>query len=619
MMTSLAAEGGPSPVVHINKTAGAPAVLIPETAGGVLSSSPVSLTGSIPSAVVPMEPLLASGDAVGAKDTASTSWAQELDSKSAALDDCSLASGAQRATSAELLNLTNRSDCASTCRICFFGDTEQPLLEPCNCRGTIGFVHRECLERLIQHRMDPQCQICHFRFTVRKQSEPAWRLLSNVEARRAVLAYMFLCVVFALGIAFVFTLAWMHALSLPPHVGYKLAGIVVMMLTVQNILWLYFPLSASCTRTKRTRSGAKEVRASSSYSTQTRPQDSHGPTSASGALVADPESHCRLTSVLNKEKNSQKARASEQRRCRPIKNNNNKKKAAAGVILMEIMRYIMARSFRLPFLAKAPCRFKALLLRGTTPLAVAQMEPLLPFGKATGAKYAVYTPYWAQDLNSTTAAHDEFSLAWGPQRVTSADSLNHSSNSDGAPTCRICFCGDEKQPLLKPCNCRGTIGFVHRECLERWIERTADHQCQVCHFRFAVRKQPEPAWRLLSDVEARRPVLGYMLLCAVFALGIAFIFCLAWMYAACLPYRVGERLAATVVVMLAVQNVLWLYFPIVSFMYSYKAYKKWREGSTSLKLVLSTDQHTGPSWSNWGFWRTGGASREPVLAFVRAE
>ncbi|KAH6934367.1 hypothetical protein HPB50_023736 [Hyalomma asiaticum] len=233
MMASSVAEGSAFPVEHINTTAVASEMLIPETAGGVLSS-PASFTGSIPSAVVPMEPLLASGETAGPKDTASTSWAQGLDSMSSALHDCSLASGAQRVTSVESLNLSNRNDCAPTCRICFSGDAEQPLLEPCNCRGTIGFVHRECLERLIRHRMDPQCQICHFRFTVRKQSEPAWRLLSDVEARRAVLGYMVLCAAVCTG----------HCLRL--HAGlelrwYKLAAMVVVMLAMQNILWLYFP------------------------------------------------------------------------------------------------------------------------------------------------------------------------------------------------------------------------------------------------------------------------------------------------------------------------------------------------------------------------------------------
>ncbi|KAH6919891.1 hypothetical protein HPB50_029121 [Hyalomma asiaticum] len=161
---------------------------------------------------------------------------------------------------------------------------------------------------------------------------------------------------------------------------------------------------------------------------------------------------------------------------------------------------------------------------------------------------------------------------------------------------------------------QGTIGFMHRDCLERWIQRTMDPQCQVCHFRFTVRKQPQPAWRLLSNGEARRPVLRYMALGVLFVLASAFVFALAWLYAVCLVPRVGEKFAATVVVFLAVQNIMWFYFPFVSFRNSYRAYKKWREESVTLKLLLSTDPPKGPAWSNLAFWRRGGGSREPVLA-----
>lgn len=199
---------------------------------------------------------------------------------------------------------------------------------------------------------------------------------------------------------------------------------------------------------------------------------------------------------------------------------------------------------------------------GSPPSAMVSMETLL--APADSAEQDATS--WPQEVvDSTTPACDDSSLASATQPRASAESLSLSNSSDGAPTCRICFFGDAKQPLLEPCNCRGTIGFVHRDCLERWIQRTVDPQCQVCHYHFTVRKQAEPAWRLLFDVEARRPVLGYMVLGALFALSIAFIFTLAWLYAVCLPARVGDKLAATVVVLLAVQNILWLYFPFVSF------------------------------------------------------
>ncbi|KAH6948263.1 hypothetical protein HPB50_023314 [Hyalomma asiaticum] len=231
---------------------------------------------------------------------------------------------------------------------------------------------------------------------------------------------------------------------------------------------------------------------------------------------------------------------------------------------------------------------------------------------AVGAKDAVSTS-WAHGLDYTAPTLGECSLASGAQRGTLTEPLNLSNSSDGAPACRICFFGDSEQPLLDLCECRGTIGFVHRDCLEQWIQRSKDPQCPVCHFRFTVRKQPQPAWRLLSSGEARCPVLRYLALGVLFTVGIVFVFTLAWLYALCLAPRVGEKLAFTIFVLLAMQNIVWLYFPFVAFKNLFKAYKKWREGSASLKLVLSTDPPKGPAWSNFRFWRSGGGYREPGL------
>ncbi|KAH6919856.1 hypothetical protein HPB50_029157 [Hyalomma asiaticum] len=241
---------------------------------------------------------------------------------------------------------------------------------------------------------------------------------------------------------------------------------------------------------------------------------------------------------------------------------------------------------------------------------VVPAESSFASGDALGAKDAS----WTGELDCTVPEPGDCSRGSGAQQGVSAESLNLSNSSDGAPTCRICFFGDEKQPLLDPCNCRGSIGFMHRDCLERWIQRTMDPQCQVCQFRFTVRKQPEPAWRVLSNGEARRPVLRYMALGVLFLLASAFVFTLAWLYAVSLVPRVGEKWAVTVVVFLAVQNMLWSYFPFVSFRNSYRAYKKWREETATLKLVLNTDPPKGPAWLNFSFWRSGGGSREPVLA-----
>lgn len=166
------------------------------------------------------------------------------------------------------------------------------------------------------------------------------------------------------------------------------------------------------------------------------------------------------------------------------------------------------------------------------------------------------------------------------------------SNGEGHPLCRICLLGEDKQPLLQPCNCRGSIGSVHRECLERWIARTANGKCQICQFQFKVERRSLPLRLLFQDPVARRGVLTYLGLGAVFSLSIAFIFSLAWLYALRLAACLGDRAAALLVILLALQNVVWHYFPFLCFTYAFEAIKKWRRENTALHVILDRPSRT---------------------------
>ncbi|KAL0160351.1 hypothetical protein M9458_044076, partial [Cirrhinus mrigala] len=40
------------------------------------------------------------------------------------------------------------------------------------------------------------------------------------------------------------------------------------------------------------------------------------------------------------------------------------------------------------------------------------------------------------------------------------------------PICRICHEGQDvcnSEGLLSPCDCTGTLGTVHKSCLEKWL------------------------------------------------------------------------------------------------------------------------------------------------------
>ncbi|KFQ41681.1 E3 ubiquitin-protein ligase MARCH3, partial [Nestor notabilis] len=60
------------------------------------------------------------------------------------------------------------------------------------------------------------------------------------------------------------------------------------------------------------------------------------------------------------------------------------------------------------------------------------------------------------------------------------------------PICRICHEGSSQEDLLSPCKCTGTLGTIHRSCLEHWLTSSNTSYCELCHFRFAVERKYRP-------------------------------------------------------------------------------------------------------------------------------
>lgn len=48
------------------------------------------------------------------------------------------------------------------------------------------------------------------------------------------------------------------------------------------------------------------------------------------------------------------------------------------------------------------------------------------------------------------------------------------------PTCRICYTdGDDK--LIAPCQCNGSMKYVHQSCWENWLFTSGHEVCNVCN------------------------------------------------------------------------------------------------------------------------------------------
>lgn len=93
-------------------------------------------------------------------------------------------------------------------------------------------------------------------------------------------------------------------------------------------------------------------------------------------------------------------------------------------------------------------------------------------------------------------------------------------------SCRICLTEDssKENPLITPCTCSGSMGWVHLECLQRWLSSkvaTRDHnnstsyswkslECELCKFKFPDRIQlKNNVYELLS---VKKPENNYIVL-----------------------------------------------------------------------------------------------------------
>ncbi|KAF7269078.1 E3 ubiquitin-protein ligase MARCHF8 [Rhynchophorus ferrugineus] len=100
------------------------------------------------------------------------------------------------------------SSVGDICRICHCeADTENPLLSPCYCSGSLKYVHQNCLRQWLAASDTRSCELCKFNFILHTKIKPLseWRILemSSVEKRRLLCAILFhfvaaVCVVWSL-------------------------------------------------------------------------------------------------------------------------------------------------------------------------------------------------------------------------------------------------------------------------------------------------------------------------------------------------------------------------------------------------------------------------------------
>ena len=129
-----------------------------------------------------------------------------------------------------------------------------------------------------------------------------------------------------------------------------------------------------------------------------------------------------------------------------------------------------------------------------------------PFEEAPAALISEMTGGFDKDLPDDNEDQDKL----GEMKKTSRSARQaHPSNLQ--EKCRICLCGhEETEPLIQPCECTGTMQFVHRPCLIQWLNTSFKGRCEVCFYQFKLKRDKAKFkdWRPLPMTSTQKAKYG---------------------------------------------------------------------------------------------------------------
>jgi len=198
--------------------------------------------------------------------------------------------------------------------------------------------------------------------------------------------------------------------------------------------------------------------------------------------------------------------------------------------------------------------------------------------------------------NSTCNYQTIVNTSGGISSPTSSNGANNTilNSTPSAILCRICYTADtNKEPLLQPCNCSGTMGVMHKTCLEKWLAQCNKNHCEICNFEFNVQRVARPfdqwLFRPISTKDNKN--LLNDLVCFLILTPLAFVS--TW-YCVVFAFKFNEsenRWESSGLVVLTtfllVIYVLWLIF---SCRYHHRVFKEWQQKNQIVILNIEEEK-----------------------------
>lgn len=81
------------------------------------------------------------------------------------------------------------------------------------------------------------------------------------------------------------------------------------------------------------------------------------------------------------------------------------------------------------------------------------------------------------------------------QSITQISIMDTTYTSQHEMECRICRSGEKAGLIVSPCLCKGSMGYVHCQCLEEWLNVSSRTNCNICSFAFTIIRVRQYTWQ----------------------------------------------------------------------------------------------------------------------------
>ncbi|CAO4380545.1 unnamed protein product [Caenorhabditis nigoni] len=126
-------------------------------------------------------------------------------------------------------------------------------------------------------------------------------------------------------------------------------------------------------------------------------------------------------------------------------------------------------------------------------------------------------------LKSTQAA----SPAPQPQGFRPAWLFESSSETHSGSPRRICrICQMHEGEMVRPCDCAGTMGDVHEECLTKWVNMSHKKSCEICKSEYSQSGAQFKPFKEWSRPKFNFKNVFHLLLIVILSLLIAYVMCI---------------------------------------------------------------------------------------------